>query len=158
MPRFFRRGRTKVRFVPTIAATTLIPTTAEVTAGSDLTTATAELNGFSFSNSPIPVPDMASTFTGNIPGEDTADESSIMFYEDTTTNTLQTTLAKGVSGYICIFFAGIAGANPAIGDKCEVWPVQSTGPFREYSVGNDPARWGVRFAMTAPPNFSATLT
>jgi hypothetical protein len=158
MPRFFRRGKTKVRYAPTIAATTLIPTTAEVTAGVDLTPSVAELNGFSFSNSPIPTPDMASTFTSNIPGEDTADESSIMFYEDTVTNTLQTTLAKGVSGYILIYFAGIAGASPAIGDKAEVWPIQSTGPFREYSIGNDPARWGVRFAMTAAPNFSATQT
>lgn len=158
MVRFFRRGKSKVRFVPTIAATTLIPTTAETTAGTDLTPSVAELQGFSFSNSPIPTPDLLTTFTPNIPGEDVAEESQILFYEDTTTNTLQTTLAKGTVGYILIYFAGYPGANPAAGDKSEVWPIQSTGPFREYSTGNDPARWGVKFAMTAAPNFSATQT
>lgn len=158
MAKFFRRGKTRVYWVPTVAAATLIPTTAEVTAGTRLDASVADLSGFAFTNSPIPVPDMSSTFTGNIPGEDTAADTTLTFYEDTTTNTLQTTLAKGAAGYICIFFAGIAGANPAIGDKCEVWPVQSTGPTREYSTGNDPARWSAGLAITAPPNFSATLT
>lgn len=158
MANFFRRGKTKVFWVPTIASATLIPTAAEVNAGSNMSTAIADIAGFSFSNSPIPVPNLASTFTGNIPGEDTAEDSTLTIYEDTTTNTLQTTLAKGVSGYIVIFFAGTAGALPAAGDKAEVWPVQCTGPAREYSMGNDPARWMSKFAMTAPPNFSATLT
>lgn len=158
MAKFFRRGKTKIYWVPTIASASLIPTTAEVTAGTNLTPSVADVNGFAFTNSPIDVPDLSTTFTSNIPGEDTAADSSLTFYEDTTTNTLQTTLAKGVSGYIAIFFSGTAGANPAAGDKAEVWPVQSTGPTREYSMGNDPARWMVAFAMTAPPNFSATLT
>jgi hypothetical protein len=158
MARFFRRGKTKTFWVPTIASAALIPTAAEVNAGTNMTASVADIAGFNFSNSPIATPDMASTFTSNIPGEDVAADSTLTFYEDTTTNTLQTTLAKGVSGYVAIFFAGIAGANPAAADKAEVWPVQSTGPFREYSMGNDSARWGVKFAMTAPPNFSATLT
>lgn len=158
MARFFRRGKTKVYFVPTIASAALVPTTAEVTGGTALTPSVADLSGFAFTNSPIPTPDLVSTFTGNIPGEDTAADSTITFYEDTTTNTLQTTLAKGVSGYIVIFPVGTAGANPAAGDKAEVWPIQSTGPTREYSMGNDPARWSVKFAMMAAPNFSATLT
>jgi hypothetical protein len=123
-----------------------------------MTALIADMQGFSFSNSPIATPDLATTFTTNIPGEDTAADSSLIFYEDKTTNTMQTTLAKGVAGYVVIFFSGTAGANPAVGDKGEVWPVQSTGPYREYSMGNDPARWGVKFAMTAAPNFSATLT
>lgn len=158
MARFFRRGRTKVFWVPTIASASLIPTAAEVNAGTQLTANIAEMTGFSFSNSPIQTPDMASTFTTTIPGEDVADESQLMFYEDTTTNTLQTTLAKGTEGYIVIFFAGTAGATPAAADKAEVWPVISTGPFREYSTGNDAARWGAKFTPTRPPNFSATLT
>lgn len=158
MARFFRRGKTKFRFVPTIASTSLIPTAAEVTAGTDLTGNVAGVAGFSFSNSPIPVPDMSAVFTGSIPGEDAGADSSLTFYEDTTTNTLQTTLAKGVGGYIVVFFAGTAGANPAAGDKCEVWPIISTGPAREYLLSNDPARWTAQFALSAPPNFSATVT
>lgn len=157
MGRFFRRGRTKFFWVPTIASAALIPTAAEVIAGSALLKV-SDIAGFAFTNAPIPTPDLDSTFTSNIPGEDTAADSSLTFDEDTTTNALQTTLAKGVAGYVVIFFAGTAGAAPAAGDKAEVWPAQSTGPHRLYTLGNDPARWMVQFAMTAPPNFSATLT
>ncbi len=158
MARFFRRGRTRVYWVPTIASATLVPTTAEVTAGTNLTPSIAGMEGFSFQNSPIPTPDLASTFTTNIPGEDTADNPQLTFYEDTATNTLQTTVAKGTEGYIAIFYAGTAGASPAAADKAEVWKVISTGPTREYTVGNDPARWMARFTPSAPSNFSATLT
>lgn len=158
MSRFFRRGRTKFYWVPTIASTAFIPTAAEVLAGTSMTCSIAEVNGFNFKNTPIPTPDMCSTFTSTIPGEDTAEDSSLTFYEDTTSNPLQTTLAKGTTGYVVIFPTGTAGASPAAADKAEVWPVQCTGPNREYSAGNDPARWMSGFAMTAAPNFSATLT
>lgn len=158
MAKFFRRGRTKVFWVPTIASAALIPTAIEVNAGTNMTASVADMAGFAFTNSPIPTPTLDATFTTNIPGEDTAEESSLTFYEDTATNTLQTTLAKGTEGNIVIFPTGTAGASPAAGDKAEVWPAQSTGPTREYSMGNDPARWMVRFAMTKAPNFSATLT
>jgi hypothetical protein len=158
MARFFRRGRTKVYWVPTIAAATLIPTAAEVLAGTNMTASIAGMEGFSFQNSPIPTPDLSTTFTLNIPGEDTADNPQLTFYEDTVTNTLQTTLAKGTEGYPVIFYAGTAGASPAAADKAEVWKTISTGPAREYTVGNDPARWMARFTPSAAPNFSATLT
>jgi hypothetical protein len=158
MARFFRRGRTKVWWVPTVASAALIPTAAEVTAGTDMTSSVAGMEGFSFQNSPIPTPDLATTFTLSIPGEDTADNPQFTFYEDTTTNTLQTTLAKGTEGNVVIFYTGLAGATPAAADKAEVWAVISTGPSREYTVGNDPARWMARFTPTKQPNFSATLT
>lgn len=156
MARFFRRGITKVYWVPTIVDTAA-PTVAEVTAGTNMTSQVADISGFEFQNSPIATPDLSTTFTTTIPGEDTTQEPQLMFYEDDTTNALQTTLAKGTEGHVVIFFAGTAGANPAIGDDAEVWAMQSTGPYREYSMGNDPARWGARFAPSEPPVFSATL-
>lgn len=145
-------------WVPTIAATTLIPTAAEVNAGTDMTAKVADMAGFAFTNSPIATPDLSTTFTSNIPGEDTAADSTLTFYEPTTVETLRTTLAKNAAGFTVIFYSGIAGASPAAGDKGEVWPVTSTGPVREYSMGNDPARWNVKFAMTGVPNLDATLT
>jgi hypothetical protein len=155
--RFFRRGTTKIFWVPTIASKAA-PTAAEVNAGQALTPTMADIAGFSFANSPIPTPDMDTTFTSTIPGEDTSDDSTITFYEPTTTNTLFSTLAKGTSGYVVIFYAGIAGASPAASDKAEVWPVTSTGPRREYSMGNDPARWMVGFTPSATPALTATLS
>lgn len=156
MARFFRRGKSKAFWVPTLSSLTS-PSAAEVNAGDELTGQIADISGFEFSNSPIPTPDLSTTFTTTIPGEDTTQEPQIMFYEDDTTNTLQTTLAKGTSGHVVLFYKGTAGAAPASGDTAEVWQVISTGPFREYSLGNDPARWGARFTPTAAPVFDAVL-
>jgi hypothetical protein len=163
--RFFRRGTTKIWFAPTIASAALIPTAAEVNAGTHLTVKAAPadesvkgITGFHFTNSPIDTPDMADVFTGNIPGEDKADASSLDFYEAKTSNAIKTALAKNTKGYIVIFFSGIAGATPAAGDKCDVWPVTSTGPSRNYSAGNEAASYSVPFAMTAAPADTVTLT
>lgn len=156
MSRFFRRGKTKMYWVPTLSSTTA-PSAAQINAGVNMTAQIADISGFEFSNSPISTPDLSSTFTTTIPGEDTAQEPQLMFYEDDTTNTLQSTLAKGTTGNAVIFFKGTAGASPAAADIAEVWPSISTGPYREYSMGNDPARWGARFTPTAAPSFSATL-
>jgi hypothetical protein len=156
MSRFFRRGKSKCFWVVTLSSTTS-PSAAQVNAGVNMTQPIADITGFEFSNSPIPTPDLSTTFTTTIPGEDTAQEPQIMYYEDDVTNTLQTTLAKGSTGFVVIFYKGTAGASPASGDRAEVWPVISTGPYREYSMGNDPARWGARFTPSATPVFDALL-
>jgi hypothetical protein len=156
MSRFFRRGTTKTYWVPTLGSLTA-PSAAQVNAGVNMTQQVADISGFEFANSPIPTPDLSTTFTTTIPGEDTAQEPQLVFYEDNVANTLQTTLAKGTTGHVVIFYKGTAGASPATGDKAEVWATISTGPYREYSMGNDPARWGARFTPTAPPSFDATL-
>lgn len=158
MPRFMRKGTTRLYWVPTIASATLVPTTAEVTAGTRLDTQIAEINGFAFSNNPIAVPDMSTTFVPNIAGEDTSDESSLVFYEDKTSNPIKTAQAKGANGYIVIFYAGIAGANPAIGDKCDVWPSQVASVSRQYTAGNEAAKYQITYAPTATPGEEKTLT
>jgi hypothetical protein len=158
MVRFMQKGRTKVRFATTIASATLVPTTAEATSATDLTVQLSEINGFTFSNNPISTPDMSTTFVSNIPGEDTADASSMVFYEDTVTNPISTALAKGTVGYVLFFRRGLAGASPAIGDKCDVWPVQVSSNVPMYSTGNEASRYTVNFACTAVPGFEKTLT
>lgn len=155
---FFRRGTTRVYVVPTIASAALVPTSAEVLAGDEITDDIAGMDGFSFENSPIQIPTMGSTFTGSIPGEDTADNPQLTFYELLTGNTLQDTLAKGTITHLVIFYAGTAGASPAAADEAEVWKVVSTGPSREYTLDNQPARWMARTTPAREPNFSATLT
>lgn len=163
--RFFRRGITKMYFVPTIASSTLVPTAAEVNAGTHLTVKASPadeslktITGFMFQNSPIDVPDWADTFVGNVPGEDKVSASSLEFYEAKTTNPIKTALAKGTKGYVVIFPGGIAGATPAAADKCDVWPVTSTGPHRNYAAGNEAASWAVDFAMTGAPADTVSVT
>lgn len=153
--RFFRRGKSKARFVLTIA-NTAAPTAAEITAGTDLTPDLAGLDGFTYSNSPIETPDWNDNFNGKIPGVDSAADGTLTFYERTETNPLRTTLAKGVSGYVVIFFAGTAGATPAAADKCEVWPTIFTGPARMYSL-TEAAQWNTGAVPTKRPSVDAVV-
>jgi hypothetical protein len=158
MPRFMRKGVTKFYWVPTIASPTLIPTSAEVIAGTNLTPQLAEVNGFNFANSPINTPDMSSAFVGKIPGEDTTDNSDITFYEDKVTNPIKTAQAKGNVGYVVIFYAGTAGASPAAGDKVDVWPAIVASNSRMYTADNEAAKYRVVYALTAAPGEEKTLT
>jgi hypothetical protein len=145
-----RKGKTKVYFVPTITTLTA-PTVAQITAGTRLDQQLAEVTGFEFANQAIDAPDMGSSFVGKVTGEDQVTNSTMTFYEDDTTNAIRTALPKGTTGYIVFFPAGTAGANPAINDKCETWPVQVASSSRKYSVGNEAAQYVIAFTNTAGP-------
>ncbi len=149
MARFMRKGKTKVFFVLTIA-NKAAPTAAEVNAGTVLTGQIAEMNGFTFSNNPIDTPDMSTAFVNKIPGEDSVDDSSIVFYEDDTANAILTAQAKGTVGHIVIFYAGTTGASPAAADKAEVWPVTVASNSRQYTADNEAAKYQVVYANTGP--------
>jgi hypothetical protein len=159
MPRFMRKGRTRFYYAPTIASAALAPTAAEITAGLRLDTELAEVNGFTFANSPIQVPDMASAFVSSIPGEDSVEDSNLIFYElDTATNPISVSQAKGINGYICIFYKGVAGAAPAAADKCDVWPIQIASNARQYTADNEAAKYQVTYTPTAVPGFDKAVT
>lgn len=157
MARFMRKGTTKVYFVPTIASPAA-PTVAEITAGTRLDTELAAVNGFEFANSPIQTPDMATTFTSQINGEDTAADSNMEFYQQKTgTDTVKAALAKGTAGYVVLFDRGTAGSTPAVADKCEVWPVTVASNANMYTTDNEAAKFRVNYSVTSPPTLSATL-
>lgn len=158
MARFMRKGITRFYLVTTIASGSLVPTAAEVNAGTRLDTQLAEINGLSFENNPIEVPDMASAFVAQIGGEDKAADTSLTFYEDKVSNPIKTAQPKGYVGFIVVFYSGIAGGTPAAGDKCDVWPTTVTSNSRQYTAGNEAAKYMVKYAMTAPPGEDKTLT
>ena len=155
MARFMRKGVTKVYFVPTISSVTAA-TVAEVTAGTELGTELADVSGFAFTNNPISTPDMDNQFVSQITGEDTADQSSLTFYEDDTTNTIKTALAKGTAGYVLFYYAGLAGSSVAASDTYEAFPVTVSSAPRLYSAGNEAAQFRVDFAITAVPQEGTT--
>lgn len=151
MARFMRKGIVKVWFVPTVASLPAM-TTAEQGAGQELgDEGLTEVAGFGFTNNPISTPDMDNTFVSQIPGEDTAEQSSLTFYQDDTTSTIETALAKGTTGYIVFYYNGIAGGAPAAADKYEIFPVTSSAVVRLYSAGNEAAQFRVDCAITAVP-------
>ncbi|MEV8248070.1 hypothetical protein AB0R01_30505 [Streptomyces rochei] len=153
MARFNRKGTTKIYYLPTIAATTMIPTTAEITAGTDYTDQINAIDGWSLENTPIETPDMASTFVSKIGGDDSAADSSLTFYEDSTTDTIETDLAKGTSGYIVIFSKG----NTPGAQGMDVYPVTVVSNSKAYTTDNEAAKITVQFTITDRPVFNQTV-
>lgn len=146
MARFFRRGVSKVYFKTSLLTPLTGLTQAEITASTNLTNSVAEIGGFQLSNSPIATPDLESTFTKTIIGEDTTDASTITFYDDDASSTIRSALAKGTGGYIIL-----APYGSATSKRVEIWAVRSTGVNDEWTIGNDPARFMVGFAVTEVP-------
>jgi hypothetical protein len=152
MARFIRRGVTKIRFAPTIANKATV-TRAEITSSTDLTPSVAEITGWSLEGSMVAVPDMSSTFEKSIPGTDSAADSSLSFYEDDTTDVIETLLPKGTEGNILMFRKGDKPTSKSL----DVFPVKVTSRSAAYSAGNDPARFDVRFSITDEPALDTTI-
>lgn len=145
--KYSRRGVSQFLYVPTIAATTMIPTRAEITAGTNLTAAIAELDGWTAENQAIEVPDMSDTFDGTIPGSDKASDSSFTFYEDSTTNVTEELLKKGTTGYIVIFRKGDIPTNKSM----DVFPIRVGSVQPAYTADNEAAKFTVNFSVTRRP-------
>ncbi len=153
MGRFNRKGTTKIYLLPTIASTSLLPTTAEITAGQDLTDGINAIDGWSLENQPIETPDMSSTFVSKIGGDDSAADSSLTFYEDNTLDDIETDLAKGTTGYIVIFSKGKAPSAKGM----DVFPVTVVSNSKAYTTDNEAAKITVQFTITKRPAFNQTV-
>ena len=150
MARYFRRGVSKVKWAPAVAGTS--PTRPEITAGVDLSPSISAINGFQFSNSPIATPDLSDNFDSQITGPDTAGDSSLNFYDDDTSTTVRTTLAKGTAGCVLLMPLGDVATK-----RCEVWRVTSLGVNDEWSMDATAAQFQIQFAVNQRPTQSAVI-
>lgn len=151
MARFFRRGITKIYYLPACSNTSA-PTSAEISAGIDLSPKIAAIAGFQLKNTPIATPDLVTTFDPTIPGVDAADNSELTFYSDDTSDTTKTTLAKGTAGFLLFALRGAGTGKPA-----ETWPIKVTSNSEEYVLTNDAAKYMVGFSVTSIPIQNATM-
>lgn len=147
MSRFFRRGETKIQFLPAWASTS--PTSGEISAGTDLTTAISNVTGWDFANSPITTPDLSTTFDTQIPGNDTAGTPTIEFYDDDASTTIRAALAKGTAGFILR-----APYGTTTGKRCEKFPIKITALNDSYTLANEAAKFVVGFAITTAPTLT----
>src|SRR5688572_19148436 len=123
MAKYFRRGKSKVLFVPTIATPASGPTSAELAAGLHLSLRIAEIGGFQATNSPIATPNLAESFTSQIDGEDAIADSSLTLYDDDqAVDAVRDGLEKGTIGYVILAPYGIA-----VGKRVEVWAAKTSG-------------------------------
>ena len=151
--RFSRKGTIKIKFVPSIASTALLPTRAEISAGTDLTDGVHSIDGWTLENQPIETPDMGTTFVAKIDGDDSAADSSLGFYEDNTLDDIETDLAKGTAGFIVFFSKGDVPAAKGM----DVYPVKVASNSKQYSADNEPAKINVQFVITDRPVFNQVV-
>lgn len=110
--RYFQPEITKVLVIPTIAATTLVPTRAEMNAGTNVSNDVAGWSGWGVTSANIATPDLGRRFTSSIPGRITVDDSSITFYADITGADIRTALLRDQNTNIAILDGGdIAGSK-----------------------------------------------
>ncbi|WP_228994300.1 hypothetical protein [Streptomyces sp. DH8] len=153
MARFNRKGVTKILFTETIADPGYMPTLIEITGATDYTKQIAAVDGFSIENQEIETPDMDSTFVSKIPGDDSAADSSLTFYEDDTTDLIETDLAKGTTGFIVIARKGKAAGTKGL----DVYPVRVASNSSTVTADNEAAKLQVRFSITDRPLTNATI-
>ena len=151
MAKFFRRGVSKVYFMVSDPGASV--SSAEFTAGTDLSPFITEMNGWQLQNTPIRTPNLADTFTSQIDGEETVADSTLTMNDENGASAFRTALPKGTAGYMALCPYGTAATK-----RAEIWPVKSTGINDQYTVGNEPARTVVSFAITAVPTQTSTIT
>ncbi|MGW1468551.1 phage tail tube protein [Streptomyces sp. NPDC002308] len=153
MSRFNRKGVTKILFVETIASPTFLPTLVEITGATDYTKQVAAVDGFALENQEIETPDMDSTFVSKIPGDDSASDSSLTFYEDDELAEIETDLAKGTEGFILIARKGKAASSKGL----DVYPVRVASNSAAITADNEAAKIMVKFSITDRPLLNATV-
>ena len=148
--RYFVAGTRQVSWVPTIANINS-PTSAELSAGTDLTGQIGAIAGFDESVNFVAAPDMGSRYEPQIAGRIQSQNSSISFYASSNSSDVRNLLTLNLAGYIVIYTEGIATGN-----KMNVFPV-TVG-----SVAPDPnmeavALILVSFGITKQPVFYAAI-
>lgn len=145
--KYMRRGTSKFYFVPTIAATTMIPTRTELVAGTEFSPHIAAMDGWTVANQEIDTPDMADTYDSTIPGSDKADSSSFTFYEDEVDADLEATFAKGTVGYVVILRKGDVPGNQSM----DVFPIRVASQSPQYTADNEAAKFMATCSITSRP-------
>ena len=157
MARIIPNDKTWVGFATSIA-NTAAPTTAELTAATDLTPFVISITAQSQGNT-VPTPTLDNTFETNIQGTVSATFTAD-FYRDDSADTAWSTLSRSTKGYMLISRFGGTGTNaaPAQNQTVEVWPVIVTSRSASALASNTAQTFTVSCAVFDYPNEGATVT
>ncbi|MER8002097.1 hypothetical protein [Streptomyces sp. NPDC095613] len=152
--RFLRRGITKIYWLRSLADPKR-PARKELAEPNcfDLTHRVSDIEGWTLSNEAIETPDMGSTFNGSIPGNDTAEDSSLTFYEDRASNEIEQRLSKGAEGWILLLRKGDVPGSPS----ADAFPVTVATRAATYTTDNEAAKFQVTFTVTDEPTLDAVV-
>lgn len=142
------------------AASTLIPTPAEVAAAVPLTDMIISITANSQGNT-VPTPKLSSLFETSIPGTSSAQFSAEMYRDSVAANDVAwTTLPRGTSGvfYISRFGGTGTGLLPIAADEVEVWPVIVTSRSASALSSNTAQTFTLTCSVPVPPNEGAVIS
>ena len=149
-------GRSKVRWMLTLS-TPSGPGATQIVAGVELSGALRGIPSIPRTGNLADSTDLSSTFEKRVRGTVGGDALSFTLNRNTSTETAYAAMVEGVEGYLCVFRKGIAGTQPAIGDKCDVF----TGIINSVSDNtpgrNDVDSVTVEIAITDNPSRDVTL-
>lgn len=142
--RYIAPGVRKYVWVPTIANKNS-PTSAEISAGKDLTAEVAAADGWTTTSNNVDAPDFGTRFTSKVAGMITADDSSFTLYQSRDSDDVRTLLTRDLTGFVIIFPEGISADG-----TMDVFPVTVSSPSKQQSQ-SDPAQIQIQFTITSEP-------
>lgn len=153
--RYLDIGVTRAYFLPTVASALLVPTRAEMNAGTSLTGELADWSGWVLSSEMLDVQNMGNRFKSTIPGSLSSPSCTMTFYSSKNGLDVRSVLPQGTTGFIEILDGGDILSN-----RAEVWPVTVAtlsmirgviGGSSTGSTTDAAAQVLVSFAVTAAP-------
>lgn len=148
--RYYRRGLTKVSWVPTIS-NKAAPTRSELNAGTELSPETGAVDGWQIVSATTETPTLGSKFNAKIDGAISADDSSLTLYASQTGTDVRSLLTRGANGYIVWMDEG-----DTAGRTMDVFPVRVTSQVKLRTL-EDAAQVQIQFAVTAEPAENVTI-
>lgn len=143
--RYIPPGVRQYYWVETIANKSS-PTRTELDAGTDLTAEVATVSGFSVTSESTDAPDLASRFTGKVPGMITAEDSSINLYlAKDSSGDARTLLTRDTEGFVVIFPEGDVS-----GQLMDVFPATVSSAAIQPDI-DAPGQLVVNFTITGEP-------
>lgn len=148
--RYYRRGTTKVLWVPTIA-NKAAPSRAELNAGTALESETGAMSGWQTTSGTVATPALGSRFTPVVGGEITAADSSLTFWASKDGDDVRTLLNREDTGFIVWMDEGDVEAQ-----TMDVYPVTVTSQAKIREL-DSAAQIMAQFAITSEPAENVTI-
>ena len=148
--RFIPEGVTSFYWVVNIASYTS-PSRLELNAGTNLTPEISSSGNWGIVSNAIDTPDLATTFTSQIPGKITIDGSTLNMYSDDNQADARTLMPRNATGFIVKFPGG-----DVTGRKMTIFPVKVGSAAEPTSFGN-PTELNFSFYVTKIPAENVTV-
>ncbi|BBG01556.1 MULTISPECIES: phage tail tube protein [Pseudonocardia] len=146
------RGKSKYYWVETIADYHA-PTRTEIDAGVDLSPIVADHDGWTVQSGQIEAPNLKTRWTNTIPGEKSADDSSLTCYMSEDGDDARDLMEQDTAGFVLRFPGGDVAGN-----RYDVFPVIVSAQSKNLSVdGSDPDTMEFQFAITEEPAENLTV-